>query len=249
MNPLYKVTRVDKDGKHFYQIESDDKWLPGVTTILKVLNKPALIPWALNCMEANILNAISPGSICDIKSLKEIIKESKGIYKKKAEDAANIGTRIHNAIDAIIHGNNYERDAQVDIGVEGFLRWQEANKLKIILGDTRIASKIFGYGGSLDFLAESANGVVIFDVKTTKKMKGGEHGIYPEYAYQLSAYKQAFEETYGAKVSDVYALWINKETPGFLPLRVGHWGSCFEGFLSCLKLHNLSNYQLFNTAN
>jgi 5-methylcytosine-specific restriction endonuclease McrBC regulatory subunit McrC len=90
------------------------------------------------------------------------------------------------------------------------------------------------------------NEVIIFDVKTTKKRKDRDHGIYPEYAYQLAAYANAFRETYGIDVKAVYALWVNKEKPEFKAVKVSNISVAFEGFLAALKLYKQSKYELFD---
>ena len=83
----------------------------------------------------------------------------------------------------------------IKAGVDGFLDWKASHSLQIELGDTKIGSKLFGYGGSLDMLAFDKEDPIIFDFKTTKKRRDRDHGIYDDYAYQLAAYAQAFKET------------------------------------------------------
>ncbi len=250
LKPLYRVKLIESGRSHFYQVEGDENWLPGVTTVLgAAIPKPALLPWALNMMADNVRTYLTareekPFTKDEIETL---IKEGKNIYKKKSEEAADIGTRVHQAIDDLIHGKTPTITEDIKAGVEGFQKWQEEHKLKVELGDTKLASKLFKYGGSLDFIAfDNDGGLVIFDVKTTKKRKDRDHGIYPEYAYQLGAYKKAFEETYGLPVKDLYALWVNKEKPEFKPVRVINPDICFEGFLAALKLYSLSKWEKFD---
>jgi len=258
LTPLYKVERTENEQGHFYQIEGDDAWLPGVTSPLNVLSKPALIPWAVKSCSENIqesliqlmkdLKAKKEDVFFDRETIERICSEGKLIYKKKSQVAADLGSRVHNAIDAIIKGKKEDLEEDVKAGVQGFLDWKDSHSLKIELGDTKIASKLFRYGGSLDMVAFEGNEPIIFDFKTTKKRRDRDHGIYPEYGLQLSAYAMAFKETFGMPVKAVYALWLDKEKPGFKALKVSNINLCFESFLACLKLYNSQKFEMFDDS-
>jgi len=233
LTPLYKVELIANGKQHFYKIADDETYYPGVTTVLSILNKPAILPWAIKMMGENV------------RVIDSIVNEGKQIYKKKASDAADIGSRVHKAIDDIIHGVAPEITEDIKAGVEGFLAWKESHKLTIELGDTRLGSKLFGYGGSLDFVAFDGDEATIWDLKTTKKRKDKDHGAYDEMALQISSYCNAFTETYGIRVKAAYILWVNKEKAEFKAVKVNNIQTCFEGFLAALKLYQLSKYELF----
>lgn len=245
----YNVKMIDDGKQHFYQIENDDRWLPGVTTILSAaIPKPALLPWALNMMGENIreyLMGRSPGQPFKPDEIEILIKEGKNIYKKKASDAAGIGTRAHKAIDDLIHGLDPQITPDIKFAVDGFLAWKSSNSLAIEMGDTKLASKLFGYGGSLDFVAFDKNEAIVFDLKTTKKRKNMPHGAYDEMGLQLAAYSQAFHETYGLKVKAAYVLWVDKERPDFKAVKVSNIPVCLEGFLAALKLYQNQKFEKF----
>lgn len=250
LNPLYPVKLIEKERSHYYQIGEGETWLPGVTTVLKVLDKPALVPWAAKSVSDNIYEELSKLKEMPSKEeLKKICEDGKNIYKKKSQEAADIGSRVHKAINQLIEGEiddiSYV-DADIRAGVQGFLDWKGSNSLRIELGDTKIGSKLFGYGGSLDMVAFEGQNAIIFDFKTTKKRRDRVHGIYDEYALQLAAYAQAFRETYGIEVKKVFALWLNKEKPEFKAVEVKNIPLCFEGFLAALKIHQVSRIEKFD---
>jgi len=249
LKPLYPVKLIADGRSHFYQIGDDETFRPGVTTVLGVLNKPALIPWAVKSASDNIKDYLLKNALDKPLTKEEVEKaceEGKNIYKKKASEAADVGSRVHQAIDSIIKGEKKDIPEDIRSGVDGFLAWKGSNSLTIELGDTRLGSKLFGYGGSLDMVAFDGNEAIIFDFKTTKKRKDRDHGIYPEYGIQLASYANAFTETYGIPVKDVYALWLDKEKPGFKALKVSNIGACFEVFLACLKIYKSSKYEFFD---
>lgn len=248
LSPLYPVKLIESNRSHFYQLGEDETWHPGVTTVLSAaIPKPALLPWALNCMGDNIREFLKSNNGHPL-NIEVLIKEAKNIYKKKSSEAAAIGTRVHKAIDNIIHGKTPEITPDIKAGVDGFLAWMETQHMKIEFGDTKLGSKLFGYGGSMDFLAFDKSDPILFDVKTTKKRKDRDHGVYDEYALQLAAYIQAFYETYGLRPKAAYILWVNKETPEVKPVKLSNIEVCFEGFLAALKLYRLSKFQLFENS-
>ena len=244
LKPLYNVKLIETGKQHFYQIDKDETWLPGVTTVLgAAIPKPALLPWALNSMEENLKPYIGQ------PLTKEMLIDSKNIYKKKAQDAADIGTRVHKAIDDIIKGTTPTEayGADIEPAIQGFKDWRDSTGITIEIGDSKIGSKLFGFGGSLDLMGFDKNGdAVILDVKTTKRRKDRNHGAYPEAGLQLSAYQCAFRETYGIDAKSLYVLWINKEQPEFKAVKVANPSASFEGFLSALKLYNLSKFETFD---
>lgn len=239
--PLYKVSLIADGKDHFYEIENDPVWKPGVTTVLKQINKPALIPWACKVMGENIssyLSARPKDKPFTPEEIEALVKEGKQIYKKKAEAAADIGTRAHKAIDSILAGVDVELSDDIKPCVQAFLDWKGRQGVTFELGDTRIASKVFGYGGSLDALAFHGDKVILIDFKTSK-------GIWDEMAFQVAAYAQAFKETYGVTVSDALILRLGKDTPDFEVKRISNLPACLEGFLAALKLHNLAKWKKF----
>ena len=250
LKPLYDVKLISNGNSHFYQIGEDETYRPGVTTALSMINKPALVQWASNTACQNIQEYLMANALDKPLTKEEIEKaclEGKNIYKKKAQEAADIGGRVHSAIDAQIKGilPPEFNIAGIEHPFQAFNDWKASNSLIIELGDTKIGSKIFGYGGSLDMVAFRGSEPIIFDFKTTKKRRDRDHGIYDEYCYQLAAYAQAFYETYGLEVKEVYALWLNKEKPEFKAVKVTNLKAAFEGFLASLKLYNLSKFEKF----
>jgi len=251
LKPLYEVKLIADGKQHFYQIEGDETFHPGATTALSMINKPALIPWAVKACSDNIKEYLLANALDKNLTKEEIEKactEGKSIYKKKASDAADIGTRVHRAVDAIIRGEEPVITDDIAAGVQGFKDWMETHKLKIQFGDTKLGSKLFGYGGSMDFLAFDGNEPVLFDLKTSKKRKDRDHGVYDEMGLQISSYCQAFAETYGLRPKAAYILWVNKEKPEFQAVKLVNMEKAFEGFLAALKLYQLKKFDLFDNG-
>ena len=43
-----QIKRVNENGVRYYRVEGHEEPFPSVTTVLNVISKPALIPWAKN---------------------------------------------------------------------------------------------------------------------------------------------------------------------------------------------------------
>ncbi len=165
--------------------------LPGVTTILGVLNKPALVPWANNL-------------------------GLQGINVREYVDAlALIGTIGHEMICCHNRGINFVSNGYPDELIDkaencylSYLAWEKQHKVEPLLCEAPLVSETYGYGGTIDMLAWVDGVPTIVDYKTGK-------AIYPEHIYQVAAYRQLLEEN-DYKVADVRILQIGRdETEGF----------------------------------
>lgn len=98
-----EITLNFNEGNHSYWV--DDKPIPGVTTILNVISKPALMPWvAKMCgvwlsLEENLSRVREKDA--DVPAL---VKEMKGNYRRRRDEAADIGTLAHAWIARYITG-------------------------------------------------------------------------------------------------------------------------------------------------
>lgn len=200
---------------HTRYYDKSGKLLPGVTTILGVLNKPALVPWA-NRLGLN------------------------GIDVKNYVDAlALIGTIGHDMI--CCHNKNVKFETNghpaelIDKAENCFLSylaWEKQHKVEPILCEAALVSERYGYGGTVDMFALVDYVPTIVDYKTGK-------AIYPEHIYQVAAYRQLLEEN-GNSVSDVRILQIGRdENEGFSEKVVGSTAREWELFTHCLEIYRL----------
>lgn len=193
----------------------DGTLVPGVTTILQVLNKPALVKWA---------NKMGLQGIDTSK------------YKDKM---AEIGTIAHYLIECDVKGEKPILDdyAPADIdkaenSLLSFYEWQKNHKLEVIFSEKQLVSETYRYGGTVDCYAKLDGKYTLIDFKTS-------NAIYPEMIIQLSAYKNLLEEA-GHKVEEVRILRIGRdETEGFEERKETNLEKHFELFLHCLAIYNL----------
>lgn len=196
--PLINVIFKDTEEGHFYSVDGKDVMMPGVTTVLKVLGKPALVPWAAKCAAKAFGEKIKKEGRLpnDSKELEDWIKEASKAPTKERNAAGENGTNIHKSIDEYLSGKPSSEP------INHFVDWERACKWTFVAGDTPVASVKHLYGGRLDSLfRDEQDRLVLVDFKTSK-------GVYPDHLIQVGAYSMAFEETYGLKVSRAGILHI-----------------------------------------
>ncbi len=216
-DPKYKVELVVERNAHFYEVtlKGGSARYPSVTGMLSVINKPALVPWAkreaLSSVETALVKRLDGKNSAPIILNKSWIDEILRDAKKRPDDikneAADLGTQAHAFIDQIIHGNAPEAVPEaIQTPVQGFRDWWMKSGIELVMGDTKVASLIYGYGGSLDALGRRNGKFIILDWKTSS-------GIYHEYALQVAAYAQAFYETYGISCAEAIIVRFGKKPP------------------------------------
>ena len=190
--------------KVFHQPNGDE---PSVTTILSALAKPALIGWAakeerkmISALAADIYQRlyqitdepIPPTTFIDMLN----DEAGKGAHRKLILKAAEVGTEVHKRIEWEFKRElKIERDEttptlstpEAENAFQRWTEWRQQVKLKVIAIEKRIFSTLFGYGGTLDLLAEVNGKLSILDFKTGK-------AIYREAFLQNVAYKMAAME-------------------------------------------------------
>ena len=176
------------ESSHRYKL--DGKWVPGVTTILGVLDKPALPKWAAGMVAEYV--ADNPDGIETLRDLGRgpMIQALKGIPWEKRDKAGVRGNVLHDYAEALLHGKDVEvADEHVPV-MEAALEFMDDWRISPILIETPCASREHQWAGTLDLVASYTHpvtgheGVAIFDWKSGK-------ALYPEFAWQLNAYAHA----------------------------------------------------------
>lgn len=185
------VFAFDK-GKHIYTL--DGKPLTGVTTILKVIAKPALIGWAANKVAEYIRTncEVDPEDGVYYVSPEEL-EMAKNAHVKSKEDAGAAGTEVHEIIEGLIKNAIENNDgfltekSHENSQVNNFLVWANGVNIKFLESEKRLYSTKYWYAGTADIICEIDGKKYIGDIKTSS-------GIYPEYFIQGTAYAHAAQE-------------------------------------------------------
>lgn len=206
---------MSKDKIHIRYKTKDGKVVPGVTTVLGILNKPALLHWAWDL---------------GIKGID---------YRKFRDDKADIGTLAHYLIMCHLQGvkpdtSDYSANQidKAENAVISFYEWEKSHKHKPVLIEQPLVSEKYGYGGTCDLLTEVGNELWLVDFKTGK-------GIYDEMLYQCSAYWQLILEA-GYTPTSARILRIGRdESEGFEEKIMTNHADRLQLFLHCLDVYNL----------
>ena len=188
--------------------------VPGVTTVLNLLAKPALIHWSWQCGVDGI------------------------DYRKKRDSAGDIGTLAHYLIECDIKGIKPDLSeyspANLEKAENAYLSWLEwkknFGKIKTIASEKQLVCNDFG--GTLDWIIEQDNYILI-DFKTSK-------AIYFEMPCQLAAYKYLWNiNNPDKKIKTCYILRIGKEDGEFEQRKYTNLDKEEAFFLNLVKVYRL----------
>lgn len=174
------LKRINRGRGHSYTMDGEP--VDGVTSLLKVIDKPALQNWAAN---ATITYAIANWDELTKLPPYEKDKVLRGARFKDRDAAANQGTKVHNLAEHLVHGERVDVPDALAGHVESYVRFLNEWDPEPMLTETVVASRRHRYAGTLDLVAMVGGEVWLFDIKTSRS------GIYPETALQLAAYRHA----------------------------------------------------------
>lgn len=206
--------------EHSYTLNG--KQVPGVTTILHngLPTSHTLITWMSKQAGWYVVEQLKqcPEPVIKLPSylLEEIVKKSTSASKKKASEAATIGSLVHDIAEKIESGQPWDKSLvekhvdreKITNCLEKFEEWRVGNKDEIIGHEDIIASVTHSFGGKYDRLCKRGKHIVLSDYKTSG-------AIYISQFVQLAAYAIALEEWKGIKVDALEILRFGKADAKF----------------------------------
>jgi hypothetical protein len=175
------TTKQDKPARRQYRV--DGKRVPGVTTVLGVLDKPALVGWAATTAAEATAEACSNGIPPD-----EAKKIGRAAVFQRRDKAADLGTRAHALVEAHFAGEDIlgidisdDDNAKAFVCARRAIEHIERTCDRVVLSETAYTSPL-GFGGTLDLVVERDGKLLIADLKTGK-------GVHDEVVPQLAAYR------------------------------------------------------------
>jgi hypothetical protein len=175
--------RVDsRDGRMYGW---GDETFHSVTTILNALGKPWLGAWAAKMVAEGTDDMWDEIGRMRKRDSRAAIRFMKGLPWDKRDKAADLGTAVHDAIEAAVLGQTpppYAPDVAPRMG--HFDRFTADYRPTWLASEATVFSRKYKYAGTLDGIAKIGAETLLIDVKTSRD-------IYPEYALQLAAYRHA----------------------------------------------------------
>lgn len=157
---------------------------PSVTGILSVFAKPQLDTWKQKQVVASALRNQKPEKESEESYTNRVINDA----FKQVDDAADFGTRVHDAIETWIKTGKPWED-QYDIYLRPVANWFREANIEIVASELRVVNKRFGYAGTMDLAFQyGTNGIGVLDFKTRKTKEGESVKSYPFQDMQIAAY-------------------------------------------------------------
>ena len=167
--------------------DANGKKLPGVTTILGVLDKPALLWWAAReAAQATAAAIVNGGMPAD-----RAIEVGKKAPFQRRQDAADAGTQAHACVEAHYAGEPWPEDASdaARACAQRVIDHIAARGYSVVVSEWAGTMGEYGSGfaGTLDLIVEKDDLRYIADLKTGK-------AAFDEVVPQLAAYRQLWDE-------------------------------------------------------
>jgi hypothetical protein len=212
------------EDRHSYTLNGEI--VPSVTTVNKAAYPE---PFQLSAWK------VKQGSLATIDLLKqiplpvvklpddflvEVVQTAPSYSKKLAQEAADIGSIVHDYSEAFEQKNEkrlielyativiHPDSDKIRSCVDKFKEWKDTNKDEIIGHENIIGSARYKYAGKYDRLAKRGKHIVLSDFKTSS-------GIYVEQFIQLAAYKIMLKEWSNIDVDMIEILRFGKEKGEF----------------------------------
>jgi len=225
------VLTFDPD-KHIYRVNGEVVY--GVTSICGVLDKPALMYWAVNKALEYVDDNMPVGMVLDEVNKSRILKEAKTAHRRISSEAADIGTIVHDWLETWVNSKinkmpepSLPINAEVRRGVETALAWFSKRDVEFISSERKLFSRLFSYAGTLDVECIVDGKRTVIDFKTSS-------GIYPEYFIQTSAYCIALTEETGERYENMIILRVPKSEKEFAYAESKDVEMYFDCFVGCL---------------
>jgi len=199
------------DEKHLYLFNG--KKVESVTGICgNGVPKPELQGWLISTPVREIKNSINTlldnGESLDRVILERIVDKAKNKTEEIKKDAGLIGTVVHGLIEDFLKNKKIpnQSDKKVINCWNLFLDWWNTQEYEVVELEKKIFSKKYNYAGTLDLVLKDKQGnLVLADIKTS-------NSISFDYALQLNAYRQAYEEETKNKISKGLIIRLPKTT-------------------------------------
>jgi len=207
----------DKNGKAVFEVPNKSKGgmrpttlrdakalslLPSVTTIFKCLASPELDRWKQQQVLMASLTLPRNQDESDEDYCSRIMTDA----FKQVEQAADLGTQIHRAVELHFQGEEY--DSAMDQYISPIKKWAEHNRIKFLKHELRLVNPEVGYAGTTDALIEKDGVLYVFDLKSRKTKPEYDIEPWSKEPMQIAAYAKVAGAKRGVN------LYISTTEPG-----------------------------------
>ena len=182
--------------------------LPSPTTIIGVMKNPGLDVWKQNNL---LLSALTiPYDEKEGVELDALAKRIVEDSKRQGSDAAIRGTVVHIGAEAILKGQEWDRDDEQLVAINA---WAQANILDVHFTEKIVVNTELGYAGCCDAkVTHQEHGTIILDWKTQGCKTNAKGDYKPMYYKNWALQGAAYRECVDRKLPFVSVV-INKNGP------------------------------------
>jgi hypothetical protein len=169
--------------------------LPSVTTVLEILDKPALSTWkaqqAVRAVLSDPDRFVVPVDDPTFQSgMADRVREALAEVRKTRTDAASVGSGVHHLADMALRASEsdptgWKADESTQPYLDAFRAFTERYSRSSFVSSEKMVWSLNGYAGTYDLLMMIEQELWLLDLKTGARID------YPEYALQLAAYRWA----------------------------------------------------------
>lgn len=212
---MARFVRKNAGTSHSYTL--DGLRIPGVTTVIGILDKPALVGWAAR--ETAIYTDENWDKLAGMRSGDRIPLMEKARFNTNRKAVVK-GNRIHNLGEQLANGVTVDVPLEIRSQVEAYAKFLDDWGLTTVATETPVCSTEWAFGGTFDLITESDRfGRSLMDIKTGK-------GVYAEVALQENAYANCDlrlipKEIVGPR-GGIKTEWVEAPMPPIDTLLVAH---------------------------
>lgn len=228
-----RLVRRNYGRGHGYKL--DGRKAVGVTTVLDVMDKPALRNWYAKTAAERAVNEWDTIATMPVAERLTYIQYGP---RDKVQKAALRGNQIHDLGEKLAHGEEVDVPPEHVGPVEAYARWLDEWEVEPIAAETPLAHTEHGYAGTADLWARVGardGAVCLLDIKTGS-------GVYNETGLQLAAYRYSnlMQPEKGVEIETpavdlVYVAHVNPDHVRTLPVVADE--HVFRTFLYLLQIH------------
>ena len=211
--PRHTMPKANGDGERNTTLRDakKHKLFPSVTGILGLFAKPGLDRWK----QDQLLRIAYDNPVQDGESYERFADRCLLEHEKPVEEAADFGTRIHDAIEKYFEG--FPVDDDLLEYVQPAFDWKQENQLRFIEREKMMVNLDHGFAGTVDIVGKGPEGQnFIVDWKTRKTKKGVKVTSYDFQIHQIAAYGATYFGEDRMKSEGIYGAncYLSSTEPG-----------------------------------
>ncbi len=178
--------------KHKYRVEPGGKFVPGVTTVIGIIDKPQLM-WAASKIAAETMFDQLKGVQTWEVNRQELVNHCRGEFQRQWRSKADRGTRIHDIAERWTKGETVDVLPEDNGFIDALELFHKHYRPNFLMTERVVVNRWMEYGGRFDAICEldgpEDQGTFLIDYKS-----GGEYDY--EVALQSAAYLACELATY-----------------------------------------------------